>query len=338
MLEKKRKIITRIQSFVPALLAFVAIAFMFAPIFTIKYKDETVDPSIKWNVTVNIIEYLKNYQIFHFTFILALLLIVIGVVFALIFDLNKYFGIVSVFCFVGGFCLFVMQGGFYVYNGVEFYNKISLEWGAVVSCISLALATIVEFALTYSQNKMGIRDIAEDGMLIALAFVLNFIKIPIGSTGGSINLQMLPLFIIAIRHGPLQGVIASGIIYGFVSCLADVYPLSTYPFDYLIGFGGTAIMGFFSPLIVKNKTGYNLVGELFLFLGGVIATLIRWFGSSISSVVNFNYTFVTGLAYNIVYVIPSGLIATFVIMGLYGPLLKLSNILDHKKNITEESA
>ena len=43
----------------------------------------------------------------------------------------------------------------------------------------------------------NINDIAEIAILCSLAIVLDqFCKIPLGATGGSINLSMLPLYII----------------------------------------------------------------------------------------------------------------------------------------------
>ena len=208
-----------------------------------------------------------------------------------------------------------------------------MAWGGIVFCVFLALAIVSEFVVSYRKNQMTVRDIAEDGMLIAMAMILDFIKIPIVATGGSINLQMLPLFLIALRHGPLQGFIASGIVYGFASCLADVSPITTYPFDYLIGFGGTAAIGIFSKIILKDKKDYNITGELFIFLGGILGTMIRWFGSTISSVVNYGTTFVEGLAYNIVYVLPSGLVAVALLMVLYGPIIKLNNFANKSRSV-----
>ena len=54
----------------------------------------------------------------------------------------------------------------------------------------------------------NVHDIVEIAMLSALSIVLDqFLKIRIGATGGSINLAMLPLLIISLRHGPFKGFI-----------------------------------------------------------------------------------------------------------------------------------
>lgn len=328
-----KKVLTRITSLVPVFLVLVAVGFLFAPMLTISFDNDVNS----WDVTYNIISFFQDVKPLHFTMIGVLLLLVAGIVFAIIYKENKAFGFISVFCFAFALFTFVSQGRFYEYNNVPYYDEGNLAWGGIVFSIILFVAIFVEFVVSYQKDKMSIRDIAEDGMLIALALVLNFVKIPMGATGGSINLQMLPLFLIALRHGPIHGFIAAGIVYGFISNLADMYPLSCYPFDYVIGFGGVAVMGIFSHWILDGKKGYNALGELLLFIGGVLATLIRWTGSSISSVVNYNVTFVEGLAYNIIYILPSGLICTAVMMAAYGPIVRLNNLLNRTRGYSIES-
>ena len=78
------------------------------------------------------------------------------------------------------------------------------------------------------------------------------------------------------------------------------------------------------------------MGELFLFIGGTCAVLIRWFGSTISSVINYNLTFVEGLAFNIIYVLPSGFICTAILMAAYGPLLKFNNFANKRTAVRSE--
>ena len=101
----------------------------------------------------------------------------------------------------------------------------------------MTLSAGLSLSQSYDETDFTIRDIAEDGILIAAAFGLNFIKIPVGPTGGSINLQMLPLMIIALRRGPFHGLVSGGIVYGLLTCLTDGYGFACYPFDYLIGRG-----------------------------------------------------------------------------------------------------
>ena len=88
-------------------------------------------------------------------------------------------------------------------------------------------------------------------LLVFVIKVLHFLHLT--SLGGSINLQMLPLMIIALRRGPVTGFVCGGIIYGLFSILADGYPFATYPFDYVIGFGSVGIMGLFNSLIFPKE-------------------------------------------------------------------------------------
>lgn len=197
--------------------------------------------------------------------------------------------------------------------------NLGLSFGFAFAIISAV------FALSYSYQKMPmtIRDMAEDAVLVAAAFALNFVKIPMGATGGSINFQMLPLFIIALRHGPLQGLISGGIVFGVLTCFTDGYGFATFPFDYLIGFGSVAVLGFFKDLIMKEEN-YNLKGELFIVAGVVLAGLIRMFGSTASSMIFYGYGLVDALAYNVLYIPASAGAALVVLMALYGPLLQLN--------------
>ena len=72
--------------------------------------------------------------------------------------------------------------------------------------------------------KFSIRDIVEIAVMCAFAVVLDkFVKIPIGATGGSINIASVPLFIVAYRHGWFKGLIASGVVFALITCILDAY-------------------------------------------------------------------------------------------------------------------
>jgi thiamine transporter len=94
--------------------------------------------------------------------------------------------------------------------------------------------------------------IVEVALAIALATVLNFlqIRLPINIAGGSINLSMLPIAVVALRRGVLSGVVA-GTTFGCLDLLLEpfilvpVQVLLDYPLPYLLfGFG----VGLFSGL------------------------------------------------------------------------------------------
>ncbi|MDI6900452.1 MAG: energy-coupled thiamine transporter ThiT [Anaerosomatales bacterium] len=91
------------------------------------------------------------------------------------------------------------------------------------------------------------RILTEIALTIALAAVLNALKLWRMPQGGTISLVMLPLFVLAVRRGPIVGLVA-GALYGVVDFLIDPYPpvhwaqyLLDYPVAYLMcGLAGIA--------------------------------------------------------------------------------------------------
>ena len=176
-----------------------------------------------------------------------------------------------------------------------------------------------------NKTRFTIREITEIGVLSALAVVLDtFVKIPIGANAGSINFSMVPLFIIALRHGPIKGFIASGIVYSVLTAILDAYGIAFFPFDYLIPFGATALLGLLSKPIIRlyESHGKKQVVLSFVILIGMILAqgTIRVFSSSINSVLFYPVTYLEGIIYNISYVLPST-ITNIVIMCLLLPVV-----------------
>ena len=171
----------------------------------------------------------------------------------------------------------------------------------------------------------SLNDITEIAVLSAMAIVLDtFIKIPIGQTGGSINCSIVPVFIIALRHGPFKAFIAGGIIYGLVTCLIDGYGFQTYPLEYLVAFGSTCILGFFGAYIYRSFTSKNkgkiVISILLTILSVALWGLIRWVAASIDSMLFYEVTFEGGLAYNAIYVLPTALADAILVAVLLTPL------------------
>lgn len=177
------------------------------------------------------------------------------------------------------------------------------------------------FYLSFRDVEFSVRDITEMGVVIAISIGLSFIKILPMPTGGSVNIQMVPLFFLALRRGPLKGFICSGIVYGLISCLIDGYGFATFPFDYLLGFGSVGLVGFFSPYILKaGEKNYTLKGELLLLLAGTIATTLRFLAGTVSSMVVYGYDLIPAMIYNSMYVYISGAISVAILMALLGPI------------------
>jgi len=171
--------------------------------------------------------------------------------------------------------------------------------------------------------KLSTIDITEGGIMVAAALILNFIKIPMGITGGSINLQMLPLIIYSLRKGWFKGFLISGVVYGIVSCVVDTSGnLANFPFDYLIGFGSCSLCGFFSKKILEStplKTG------IFLVISMILVTATRLLGSTLSSMIVYGYTLGPSLVYNVAYIVPS-VIFTYLVLIIFLKSLRKLNV------------
>ena len=203
-------------------------------------------------------------------------------------------------------------------------------WSAIPTVFYFILSLLV-LSFASEDIKFSTKDISEMGVLIAAALVLNFIRLFPAPTGGSVNLQMLPLFILAIRKGPIKAFIGCGVVYGLISCLVDGYGLATFPFDYLLGIGSTAILGLFSKQILRDDVDtYNLKGELFIFIGVTLATVLRFTAGTISSMVLYDYDFLPAALYNVGYIFISAAVSLVVVMGLYGPLLAINKRFPNK--------
>lgn len=313
---------------------FILIGFIFllstAPILKVIFEDSNEN---SWNVIYNFYELLGANQVHNWSIYVSLFLIVSGLVLSLLQPINKLLGTISFLITSLGAILLSLTGKIYAFNPIDNLDKASVEWGLIVALVMFVLAIFAQFIISYQKDKMMVSDIAEDGMLIAMAFVLNLIKLFPMPTGGSINLQMLPLFIIALRHGPIHGFISGGIVYGLLTCLTDGYGFATYPFDYLIGFGSIAVLGLFKSLIMKDKTDYNLFGELYLFIGGVSSMAVRFIGGTLSSMVIYEYDFASAALYNVGYIFVSGGLALAILMIVYGPFIKLNNRLNNRQRL-----
>ena len=178
----------------------------------------------------------------------------------------------------------------------------------------------------------SVHDIVEIAMLCALSIILDqFLKIRIGSTGGSINLATLPLFIIALRHGPFKGFIAGGVVFGFLSCLLDNYGIITYPLEYFLPFGTIGFLGVFSHFIHKSVEENNkkkiALSYVLILLSFVIFSLIRLAGATIDSMLLWEYEFIPALVYNVTYILPSNAIVLIILCILLPVIIRVNRFI-----------
>lgn len=205
-----------------------------------------------------------------------------------------------------------------------------ISWSYAIFMFANIVIVLMLLRETAFKVKFSIYEISEIAIFCALALVLDKAKIPVGATGGSINASALPLFIIAIRYGPLKGLFASSLIFGLISCLLDGYGIQTYPFDYLIAFSGYASVGLFMNLFKKHvlskKENMEFPCICFSFiLGAIISFITRMLGSSISSVLFYELSFGEALIYNIAYIPLSVFGCMIIALVLAKPIQLINN-------------
>ncbi|MDI6712587.1 MAG: energy-coupled thiamine transporter ThiT [Anaerosomatales bacterium] len=107
--------------------------------------------------------------------------------------------------------------------------------------------------MTTSSSR--VRLLVEIALVVALAAVLNSIKLWRMPQGGTFSLGMLPLFVLAVRRGPAVGV-AAGALYGIVDFFVDPYPpvhWIQFALDYPLAYAGVGLSGLLSPAVVRAR-------------------------------------------------------------------------------------
>jgi thiamine transporter len=163
-----------------------------------------------------------------------------------------------------------------------------------------------------------VRVLVEIALCVALAAVLNLpglrIRLPINIAGGTVSLNMLPIFILALRRGLVPGLIA-GVLYGFVDLLIDpfvVHPVQLI-LDYPLAYGLTGLAGLGSAMWHDRvRRGLVLQGAgtalPFLVLGGLGRFASHWLSGLVffaSSAPKGQPAWLYSLIYNGSYLVPS---------------------------------
>ena len=148
-----------------------------------------------------------------------------------------------------------------------FSNPLTLI--ALIGCAILLIAFI-----KFKSLKFDSKLVARIGLAIALAFILDMLKIyTLPNGGGSISLgSMIPILLISIVYGPSIGLF-TGFIFGVLKLIIDPYILNPVQvlFDYPLPFMAVGVAGFF-----KNK-----------YLGATLGMLLRFSCHFISGVIFF---------------------------------------------------
>ena len=158
-------------------------------------------------------------------------------------------------------------------------------------------------------GRHTIKKITESAILVALGFVLSYVRIKFLPYGGAVTcVSMLPILLIGYRCGLLWG-LGSGVVYGILQALQDgslappASGLTAYLgmmlLDYLAAFGVLGLSGLFK----KQKHGLTVAASVCLglrFVCHIASGVILWGSYAWDgwSVVPYS------VAYNATYMIP----------------------------------
>lgn len=165
-----------------------------------------------------------------------------------------------------------------------------------------------------------IQKMVTSAIMAALAVILTWVEIQVGPAGGSINIVMLPIILIAYRYGTLWGV-GTGLVVGFVKCIIGGgigWGLPSVLLDYVLAYAAVGVAGLFRKVKFGLPLG-ALVGSLARyavhFVSGVTIYAITT-ASEIAGITTSNAT-IFSLVYNGLYMLPSTAVVvalSFVIM------------------------
>lgn len=175
-------------------------------------------------------------------------------------------------------------------------------------------------------KKFNIRMLTEGGMMLALAVLLNTIKIYQAPNGGSISAgSMIPVMLFALRWGISPGLVL-GATYGLLDFILKPYFYHPMQFilDYILAFGLLGLAG-----IGYNSDGNDEKGNKGLIIGVILAISARMLSHVLSGVIFFaeyageQNPWIYSIIYNASYLVPELIISLVVLLLIWKPLRRI---------------
>ena len=175
-----------------------------------------------------------------------------------------------------------------------------------------------------TSSHLRIRALTEGAILVALAFVLSFVKLFELPNGGSLTPAMFPSLLYGLRWGLGRGLI-SGFVFGLLQLIFDgayAWGWQSMILDYLLAFTPLGLAGLFRGKAwgIFPGTVLGCLGRFAVhYLSGVtiyrinMPTQIPGFGI-------FDSAEIYSLVYNGCYMVPCTVIALAIAAALYVPM------------------
>jgi len=171
---------------------------------------------------------------------------------------------------------------------------------------------------------MNTKFVTEVAIFVALGLILDYISgllgVAVWANGGSVSLGMLPVFIMAFRHG-IKGGLLTGFLVGLIQILFASSGYLLHPIqvalDYYVAYMVVGFAGIFAAKVKENGPRYILLGVL---VGGglrLVSHLLAgyvWWNTWAPEGMNITlYVFL----YNASYMIPSMIVCYFILVPTY---------------------
>lgn len=175
-----------------------------------------------------------------------------------------------------------------------------------------------------TNSHLRLRALCEGAILVALAFVLSFVKLYELPNGGSLTPAMFPILLFALRWGLGEGLMA-GFVFGLLQLLFDcayAWGWQSMLLDYLLAFTPLGLAGLF-----KGKAWGIFPGTILGCAGRFIVHYIS--GVTIYRIIEpteipgigvFDDAVLYSLVYNGSYMLPNMLLALLIAAALYIPM------------------
>ena len=175
-----------------------------------------------------------------------------------------------------------------------------------------------------TSSHLNIRSLCEGAILVALGFVLSFVKLYELPNGGSLTPAMFPILLYGLRWGLGPGLTA-GFVFGLLQMIFDgayAWGWQSMILDYLLAFTPLGLAGLFKGKAwgIFPGTVIGCLGRFIIhYISGV--TIYRIIEpTAIPGLGTFDNAVLYSIVYNGSYMLPNTLLALVIAAVLYKPM------------------
>ncbi len=199
------------------------------------------------------------------------------------------------------------------------FADIDLSAGVYALCV-IGLLAVMLLVIYFSGKKLAwtARDIAYAAMVVAMSFILSYIKLFTMPQGGSVTpASLLPIMLYTVAFGPARGLVI-GFAYGLLQLFQGAYVVhpAQMLLDYPMAFGALALGGAVKYIPIPNIAKLPVaiaLGYIGRFVMAVLSGVIFFAAYAEGNV------WIYSIVYNATYLAPDmvACIAVSLIPGFY---------------------